>query len=82
MTAERIGPNFAGELFSKLWLPHVVCCLDVKDGVVVPDISDVAALVVAVVVVMLLLLLSLAAATAAGHSDCQRAGGLESMLEL
>ena len=32
MTAERIGPNFAGELFSELWLPHVVCFLDVTDG--------------------------------------------------
>ena len=27
MTAERIGLNFAGELFQELWLPHVVCFL-------------------------------------------------------
>ena len=80
MTAERIGPNFAGELFSELWLPHVVCFFDVTDGVVVHDIVDVAVLVVVVVVVMLLLLLSLAAV--AGRGDCQRAGDLESMLEL
>ena len=37
-------------------------------------------LVVVVMVVILLLLLSLAAV--AGHIDCQRAGGLELMLEL
>ena len=61
-------------------MPHVVCFLDVTDGVVVPDTVDVAVLVVVVVVVILLLLLSLAAV--AGHSDCQRAGGLVLMLEV
>ena len=79
MTAERIGPDFAGELFSVLWLPHVACLLDVTEGVAVPNIVDVAVLVVVAVVVILLLLLSLAAV--AGHSDCQRAGGLELMLK-
>ena len=78
MTAERIGPDFAGELFSVLWLPHVACLLDVTDGVAV-SIVDVAVLVVVAVVVILLLLLSLAAV--AGRRDCQRAGGLELMLQ-
>ena len=78
MTAERIGPDFAGELFSELWLPHVACFLDVTDGVAVPDIADVAVLVVVAVVMILLLLLSLAAV--AGHSACKRAEGLELML--
>ena len=54
-------------------MPHVVCFLDVIDGVVAHDIVDVAVLVVVVVVVMLLLLLSLAAV--AGRIDCQRVGG-------
>ena len=67
-------------MLSEPWLPHVACFLDVTDEVVVPDIVDVAVLVVVVVAVIWLLLLSLAAV--AGHSGCQRAGGLELMLEL
>ena len=67
-------------MLPELRLPHVACFLDVTYGVVVPDIVDVAVLVVVVMVVILLLLLSLAAV--ADHSDCQRAGGLELMLEL
>ena len=61
-------------------MPHVASFLDVTDGVVVPDMVDVAVLAAVVMVVILLLLLSLAAV--AGHSDCQRAGGLELMLEM
>ena len=90
MTTVRRGPNFGVVGFRLTVLGTLVasCCrnfgclmllaLDVTDEVVVPDIADAAVLVV--VAVIWLLLLSLAAV--AGHSDCQRAGVLELMLEL
>ena len=32
MTAERVGPSFAGELCPELWLSQVICFLDIADG--------------------------------------------------